>query len=185
MYESLRRYGAKEGVLVAWGTDTDGRKQLLHLAVGNKESEACWTEFLRDMVSRGLRVPTSVTADGAPGLLNADLEGVRVSGRQPSKCEPVRGRAARPAALGHRRGTRIGPVIGGDAVAGDGRAAVAAGRAPSHQRRFRPGLGLHAGGSPRHIRSRRSDYLCTLHAAWESTVHVLVPASLLQATFHN
>lgn len=71
VYESLRRYGAKEGVLVAWGTTTDGRKQLLHLAVGNKESEACWTEFLRDMVARGLRVPTSVTSDGAPGLLNA------------------------------------------------------------------------------------------------------------------
>jgi hypothetical protein len=27
--------------------------------------------FLRDMVSRGLKIPTSVTCDGAPGLLNA------------------------------------------------------------------------------------------------------------------
>jgi putative transposase len=71
VYESLRRYGAKEGVLAAWGTSADGRKQLLHLAVGNKESEACWTEFLRNMVSRGLRAPISVTADGAPGLINA------------------------------------------------------------------------------------------------------------------
>jgi putative transposase len=48
---------------------------LLHLAVGNKESEACWVEFLRDMVARGLRVPTSVTSDGAPGLVNA-IEGL-------------------------------------------------------------------------------------------------------------
>ena len=71
VYESLRRYGAKEGVLAAWGTSADGRKQLLHLAVGNKESEACWTEFLRNMVGRGLRVPISITADGAPGLINA------------------------------------------------------------------------------------------------------------------
>jgi len=71
VYESLRRYGAKEGVLAAWGTSADGRKQLLHLAVGNKESEACWTEFLRNMVGRGLRAPISVTADGAPGLINA------------------------------------------------------------------------------------------------------------------
>lgn len=70
VYESLRRYGAKR-VLAAWGTSADGRKQLLHLAVGNKESEACWTEFLRNMVSRGLRKPISVTADGAPGLINA------------------------------------------------------------------------------------------------------------------
>ncbi|MCA1838649.1 MAG: IS256 family transposase, partial [Actinobacteria bacterium] len=75
VYESLRRYGAKEGVLAAWCITTDGRKVLLHLAVGNKESEACWTEFLRDMVGRGLRIPTSVTSDGAPGLVNA-IEGI-------------------------------------------------------------------------------------------------------------
>lgn len=75
VYESLRRYGAKEGVLAAWCITTDGRKVLLHLAVGNKESEACWKEFLRDMIGRGLRTPTCVTSDGAPGLLNA-IEGV-------------------------------------------------------------------------------------------------------------
>ncbi len=71
VYESLRRYGAKEGVLAAWCITSDGRKVLLHLAVGNKESEACWTEFLRNMTSRGLRTPTTITSDGAPGLINA------------------------------------------------------------------------------------------------------------------
>jgi transposase-like protein len=71
IYESLRRHGAKEAVLVAWGIDSDGRKHLLHLAVGNKESEDCWTEFFRHMVTRGLRQPTTVTSDGAPGLINA------------------------------------------------------------------------------------------------------------------
>lgn len=71
IYESLRRYGAKEGVLCCWAVTTEGRKVLLHLAVGNKESEACWVEFMRDMVARGLRTPTSVTSDGAPGLVNA------------------------------------------------------------------------------------------------------------------
>lgn len=75
VYESLRRYGAKEGVLAAWCITTEGRKVLLHLAVGNKESEACWVEFLRDMMGRGLRTPISVTSDGAPGLVNA-IEGV-------------------------------------------------------------------------------------------------------------
>jgi putative transposase len=75
VYESLRRYGAKEGVLAAWCITTEGRKVLLHLDVGNKESEKCWVEFLRDMVARGLRTPTSVTSDGAPGLVNA-IEGV-------------------------------------------------------------------------------------------------------------
>jgi transposase-like protein len=71
VFESLRRQGAKEALLVAWGVASDGRKHLLHLAVGNKESEACWTEFLRNMVQRGLRMPTTVTSDGAPGLINA------------------------------------------------------------------------------------------------------------------
>ena len=71
VYESIRRYGAKEGVLACWCITSDGRKVLLHLAVGNKESEACWTEFLRHMLARGLRVPLTVTSDGAPGLINA------------------------------------------------------------------------------------------------------------------
>lgn len=71
IYESLRRYGAKEGILAAWCITTEGAKVLLHLAVGNKESEDCWVEFLRNMIGRGLRIPTSVTADGAPGLINA------------------------------------------------------------------------------------------------------------------
>jgi len=74
VYESLRRYGAKEGILAAWCITTEGRKVLLHLSVGNKESEKCWVEFLRDMIGRGLRTPTSVTSDGAPGLVNA-IEG--------------------------------------------------------------------------------------------------------------
>ncbi|HZD05061.1 MAG TPA: transposase, partial [Longimicrobiales bacterium] len=71
IFESLRRYGAKEAVLACWCITTSGHKVLLHLAVGNKESEACWTEFFRGMIARGLRVPTSVTADGAQGLINA------------------------------------------------------------------------------------------------------------------
>ena len=71
IFESLRRQGAKEALLVAWAIDAEGRKHLLHLAVGNKESEACWTEFFRHLLDRGLRLPTTVTSDGAPGLINA------------------------------------------------------------------------------------------------------------------
>jgi transposase-like protein len=39
--------------------------------VGNKESEQCWTGFFRNLLERGLRAPTTVTSDGAPGLINA------------------------------------------------------------------------------------------------------------------
>jgi putative transposase len=71
IFESLRRHGAKEALLVAWCIASDGRKHLVHLAVGNKESQACWTEFFRSMLGRGLRAPTTVTSDGAPGLITA------------------------------------------------------------------------------------------------------------------
>jgi putative transposase len=71
VFEALRRHGAKEAVLVAWCIATDGRKHLLHLGVGNKESEAGWTGFFRSMLARGLRLPTTATSDGAPGLVRA------------------------------------------------------------------------------------------------------------------
>jgi putative transposase len=71
VFESLRRHGAKEALLVAWCIASDGRKHLLHLAVGNKESEACWTAFFRNLLERGMRLPTTATSDGAPGLVKA------------------------------------------------------------------------------------------------------------------
>jgi transposase-like protein len=71
IFESLRRHGAKEALLVAWCIASDGRKHLLHVAVGNKESQACWTEFFRSMLARVMRAPTTVTSDGAPGLITA------------------------------------------------------------------------------------------------------------------
>jgi transposase-like protein len=71
VFESLRRHGAKEALLVGWCIDSDGRKHLLHLAVGNKESEQCWTGFFHNLLERRMRAPTTVTSDGAPGLINA------------------------------------------------------------------------------------------------------------------
>ena len=72
VYESLRqRGGGKEGILCAWAICADGRKVMLHLGLGNKESYTNWLEFLRDMVRRGLQTPVLVTTDGAPGLIRA------------------------------------------------------------------------------------------------------------------
>jgi transposase-like protein len=72
VYESLRQQGGgKEGVLCAWGICADGRKVMLHLALGNKESHENWLDFLRDMVKRGLQTPVLITSDGAPGLIRA------------------------------------------------------------------------------------------------------------------
>lgn len=72
VYESLREQaGAREAILCAWAILRDGRKVLLHLGLGNKESHQAWLDFLRDMVKRGLRVPVSITSDGAPGVIKA------------------------------------------------------------------------------------------------------------------
>jgi len=72
IYESLgMRFNVKEAVLCAWGITRDGYKVLLHLGGGNKESYRDWLEFLRDMVKRNLNTPTTVTTDGAPGLIKA------------------------------------------------------------------------------------------------------------------
>jgi len=75
IYESLRlQADGAEALLCAWGILADGRKVLLHLTLGNKESYRCWRGMLRDMVRRGLRPPVSITSDGAPGLLRAIKE---------------------------------------------------------------------------------------------------------------
>jgi hypothetical protein len=67
VFESLRRHGAKEALLVGWGIAADGGKHLLHLAVGNKESEACWTEFSPrcSAAGCGCRPPSPPTAHPA------------------------------------------------------------------------------------------------------------------------
>jgi transposase-like protein len=83
VYESLRQQGGgKEGILSAWAICADGRKFMLHLALGNKESYANWLEFLRDLVRRGLQAPVLVTTDGAPGLIRAVEEVFPYSLRQ-------------------------------------------------------------------------------------------------------
>ncbi len=63
-----------EGVLVCWGVTLEGRKVLLGLALGSRESYDSWLSFGRDMVARGLRSPALVVADGAPGIWKATRE---------------------------------------------------------------------------------------------------------------
>ncbi len=75
VYESLRQQAdCKEAILVCWGICEDGRKVLLHLALGTRESYECWREFFQSMKTRHLKTPISLTTDGAPGLLRAVSE---------------------------------------------------------------------------------------------------------------
>ena len=55
LYEPLRTHGiTREAILCAWGITLDGRKVLISLSLGNKESGEAWLEFLRDLDRRGL-----------------------------------------------------------------------------------------------------------------------------------
>lgn len=47
----------KKGVLCAYGILENGKKVLLHLALGNRESFDAWLAFLHEMVERGLNEP--------------------------------------------------------------------------------------------------------------------------------
>ena len=71
VYEPLRRWGSKTGVLCVWGIGVDGRKVLLSLATAHSESYESCLEVLRDLVKRGLHTPVTITTDGAPGLIKA------------------------------------------------------------------------------------------------------------------
>jgi transposase-like protein len=58
-------------VLCAYGIREDGKKVLLHLAVGDKESTVCWKSFFQDLKQRGLVEPLLVILDGNSGLRKA------------------------------------------------------------------------------------------------------------------
>lgn len=58
-------------IVVAYGLNDDGYREILGMAVGGCECEAFWTEFLRDLVGRGLQGVRLVTSDAHKGLVTA------------------------------------------------------------------------------------------------------------------
>src|SRR5450755_771148 len=73
-----------EGVLVAWGITLEGRKVLLGLQLGSRESYDSWLDFGRDLNARGMRPPVLIVADGAPGIWKATRE--LWSGAEEQRC---------------------------------------------------------------------------------------------------
>jgi transposase-like protein len=71
VYLPTRPSGDKEGVLVAWGYTTEGKRVLLAVRLGQRESHEDWLDLGRDLARRGLRSPWLVVSDGAPGLIKA------------------------------------------------------------------------------------------------------------------
>ena len=60
-----------QAVVIATGVSADGRREVLGCATGDSETEAFWTEFLRDLRDRGLTGVQLVISDAHSGLVNA------------------------------------------------------------------------------------------------------------------
>jgi putative transposase len=58
-------------VVIAHGVHETGRREIIGLDVGAAETEAFWTEFLRELVARGLVGVQLVISDAHEGLKNA------------------------------------------------------------------------------------------------------------------
>ena len=61
-------------LLVMIGVRADGRKELIALADGYRESAESWADLLRDCARRGMRAPVLAVGDGALGFWAALAE---------------------------------------------------------------------------------------------------------------
>lgn len=72
LYFGVRLTDERPCVLVIMGATADGRKELIALHDGQRESEQSWLEILLDIKSRGLtEAPMLATGDGALGFWKA------------------------------------------------------------------------------------------------------------------
>jgi hypothetical protein len=79
-YIKVRRAGriVSVAVIIADGVNSDGRREVLGMAIGNSEAEVFWTDFLRSLACRGLRGVKLVISDShersddRPGVENCE-----------------------------------------------------------------------------------------------------------------
>ena len=69
-YLKVRQSGriVSVAVIVAVGVNSDGRREVLGMAIGPSEAEPFWTEFLRQLARRGLRGVKLVISDAHEGI---------------------------------------------------------------------------------------------------------------------
>lgn len=84
-YVKVREAGriVSKAVIVAVAVNTDGRREVLGIAIGPSETEAFWTDFLRALARRGLRGVQLVISDAHEGLKAA---AARVLGATWQRC---------------------------------------------------------------------------------------------------
>src|SRR3984885_14725419 len=69
-YVKVRQNGRiiSVAVIIAVGVNSDGRREVLGIAVGASEAETFWTDFLRSLARRGLRGVKLVISDAHEGI---------------------------------------------------------------------------------------------------------------------
>jgi transposase-like protein len=70
IHVNIRLEEHKLCLLVMIGVRADGRKELIALADGYRESAESWADLLRDCARRGMRAPVLAVGDGALGFWN-------------------------------------------------------------------------------------------------------------------
>jgi transposase-like protein len=71
IHVNIRLEEHKLCLLVLIGVRADGRKELIALADGYRESSESWADLLRDAARRGMRAPVLAVGDGALGFWGA------------------------------------------------------------------------------------------------------------------
>src|SRR5215207_2801938 len=71
IHVNIRLEEHKLCLLVLLGVRADGRKELVALADGYRESSESWADLLRDCARRGMRAPVLTAGDGALGFWGA------------------------------------------------------------------------------------------------------------------
>jgi hypothetical protein len=82
IHVSIRLEEHKLCLLVLIGVRADGRKELVALTDGYRESTESWADLLRDAARRGMRAPVLAIGDGALGFWGAHRGG-RARARPP------------------------------------------------------------------------------------------------------
>ena len=72
VYFNIRLEGGRQCILVLMGATADGKKELMAIQDGHRESEQSWKELLLDVQARGLTIePKLAVGDGALGFRKA------------------------------------------------------------------------------------------------------------------
>ena len=122
IHVNIRLEEHKLCLLVMIGVRADGRKELIALAGGYRESAESWADLLRDCARRGMRAPVLAAGDGALGFWGAlrevfpETRGVtsRCARSLLGSCRISAARTARSAQS--RQGRGLGAAQHGDLV---------------------------------------------------------------------